>query len=165
MREMVWNSWCDACYSDGEAKVPALHTFTVGAVGGETRPGLKLLELCEQHSKLILEVQVLLQQTGQLPDFSKAAKPKPVASSPSTPYAHRMTVCPICRAEYARNGMVAHVWRAHRTDKRPDHHGRCPTCYEQQDNSAGLAAHRRIAHGYDALEDALSGVKGYTPRV
>ena len=160
MREMVWNKWCDACYADGEAKVPALLTFTAGVVAGEARPGLKVLELCDQHSKLVTDLQALLAETGQLPDLT--AKPKPAAPA-ATPYAQRMTVCPICRAEFARNGMVSHVWRAHRTDRRPDHHGRCPTCGEQQRNSAGLAAHRRLEHGYDALEDALSGVKGYTP--
>jgi len=163
MREMVWNKWCDACYSDGQAKVAALHTFTVGAVVGETRPGLKVLELCEQHGKLVTDLQALMAETGQLPDFA-AAKPKPAPVATSTPYAHRLTVCPICRGEYARNGMVSHVWRAHRTDQRPDYQGRCPDCGEDQFTGAGLAAHRRTAHGYDALEDALSGVKGYTPK-
>ena len=159
MRELVLNKWCDICYLEEEAKVPATLTLTAGMVVGENRPELKLVELCERHSKPFTDLQALLAQIGQTPDVP--AKVAPVKQEGS--YAQRLMVCPICRAEYARNGMVSHVWRAHRTDKRPETKGRCPTCREQFDNGAGLAAHRRIAHGYDALQDALSGVKGYQP--
>ena len=158
MREMRIDKWCDSCYLEDEARVPAVSSFTVGIVAGETRPELKLLELCERHSKAVTELQALLGEVShpELPP-KPAAKPAP----PSAAYAQRLMACPICDLEYARNGMVSHVWRAHRTDKRPNHNGRCPTCREMQVSAAGLAAHRRIAHGYDALEDALSGAKGY----
>jgi len=157
MRELVLNKWCDTCYLEEEAKVPVAFTFTAGVVLSENRPELKVVELCERHSKPFTDLQALLAKIGQTPDVPAKAPAQPSG------YPQRLMVCPICRAEYARNGMVSHVWRAHRTDKRPDLNGRCPTCREQQDNGAGLAAHRRITHGYDALQDALSGVKGYQP--
>lgn len=155
MREMVMNRWCDSCFLEDQAKVPAAHTFTVGASNGESRPALKVLELCERHAKLILDVQALLAETGQTPELS-SRRPAPTA-----PTGQRLTPCPVCQRSVPRNQLVAHVWRHHRADRRPDHHGKCPTCHEQQENGAGLAAHRRITHGYDALADALSGVKGY----
>ena len=40
MRELVTNSWCDSCYLEDRTKVAAVHTFTVGAVAGESRPAL-----------------------------------------------------------------------------------------------------------------------------
>lgn len=155
MRELVERHWCDSCFLESEAKEAAVHTFTVGAVAGESRPMLKVLELCERHSKLVLELQALLSETGQTPEL----KAKPAA----TPVGQRAVPCPVCQVSVKRSTLVAHVWRHHRTDERPDHHAKCPTCHEQQRDGAGLAAHRRIVHSYDALADALSGVKGYRP--
>lgn len=153
MREMVMNRWCDSCFLESEAKVLAVSTFTVGACTGESRPALKVLELCERHAKMIQDVQALLAVTGQTPELLPKA---PVAARPVN-----MQPCPVCQRETPRNAMVAHVWRHHRTDERPNYGVTCPTCHEQQESGAGLASHRRITHGFDALADALSGVKGY----
>ena len=37
----------------------------------------------------------------------------------------------------------------------------CPECRAEYPTGQGLASHRRLVHDYDALSDALSGVKGY----
>jgi len=159
MREMTMNHWCDSCFLEAQTKEPAVHTFTVGACTGESRPALKVLELCERHSKLVLDLQALLAETGQVPEPAKlTARLAPLKKRSA------LTPCPVCQGTVPRNTMVAHVWRHHRTDERPKTDAKCPTCHEQQRDGAGLAAHRRIAHEYDALADALAGVKGYRPR-
>jgi Drought induced 19 protein (Di19), zinc-binding len=151
MRELIQKVWCDACYQEGAHQVEASHTYTLGIVGGEQRPALKLLELCDTHDKLATELLGLLAGIGQLPEL----KAKKAVAPPSAP---RIQICPACKAEIWGNAMIKHVWDMHRKDERPQYHGVCPTCREVQNNAAGLAAHRRMAHDFSALEDALSGV-------
>lgn len=167
MRELILKVWCDICALervsgglDIVVNVEAQHTYTMGAVVGESRPALKVVELCDTHNKVATELIELLNQLGQTPDVApKQSAPAPARppSFPTSDNAKRLVPCPCCRVEVARNTMVAHVWR-HRPDKRPELHLQCPTCRERAANPAGLAAHRRQAHDFDALADALSGV-------
>jgi hypothetical protein len=158
MRELILKVWCDVCALERLGDhMEAQHTYTVGAVSGESRPALKVLELCDTHNKLATDLMELLAQVGQ----TLAAKPARQAPPPEERQptnAQRLVACPACRLEVARNAMVAHVWRHHRSDSRPDHHLICPTCREVTSSPAGLAAHRRNVHGFDAVADALSGV-------
>jgi hypothetical protein len=150
MREVVMKEWCDVCWME-ETKTEALHTFTVGAVKGESKPALKVLMMCDVHQKIILELQTVLGATGQ------TLVPAPV--KPQGPAPAKRMACPACGQEVAAASIVGHVWSAHRPDTRPPMPKDCPECGEHLDNGTGMAAHRR-SHGYDALAEAMSGVSG-----
>lgn len=167
MRELILKVWCDICAMErGEdglqlpMHMEASHTYTIGVVAGEARPALKLLEVCDTHNKVATELIDLLAQVGQTPDMPtvKPAARQAQPLSEAQGAAKRLVPCPACRLEVQRNTMVSHVWRHHRKDSRPDLHLTCPTCREKSANPAGLAAHRRQIHDFDALADALSGV-------
>lgn len=171
MRELVMRKWCDACYADGEIQEPATTTYTIGAVSGETRPALRVVELCERHDKVATDLIHLLSGIGQLPDFAqKTQKPlsainegkqgRPFTSAEN---AARTMPCPICDIGIVRSAMINHVWSQHRTDPKPVYGTTCPDCRAEYDTGQGVAAHRRSEHGFDALADALSGAKGYHP--
>jgi hypothetical protein len=165
MRELILKVWCDLCALervsgglDIAVNVEAKHTYTLGAVQGESRPALKVLELCDTHDKVATDLIELLGQLGQTPELK--TKPAPVAPPPVERQgtAKRLVPCPCCRVETGRNTLVAHVWGRHRTDQRPDLHGVCPECKLRVDSNTGLSAHRRSSHGFDALVEALAGV-------
>ena len=152
MREVVVMAWCDACALE-DAKTAAVSTFTVGIVAGESRPALKLLELCERHNKLIVDVQLLLAEVGQAPDVKPAKQPAAVGRG--------LVACPICDKEMTRNGLVGHIWSQHRQQERPAPPTTCPDCGQAFSGAAGCGNHRVYTHGWDPVADALSGVKGY----
>lgn len=158
MREMIMRRWCDECWHEGQLQNEASFTYTMGVVQGESRPALKVLELCEDHNKLAVDLMDLLKEIGQLPDFTQAKK-TPASSTPAVP----QLACPVCGMAMAKTSLIGHVWSKHRTDRRPDQPRNCPTCGEFIDNGTGMSAHRRSSHGFDALADALAGVKGYKP--
>lgn len=160
MREVVVRAWCDACWQDGEQRTPSTRTYTAGIVSGETRPGLKLVELCDVHDKMAVDLMALLADIGTVPDLKPKPKtPEPVSNSGAT----RLVPCPVCHIDVQRNGLVSHIWSNHRSDEKPVYGTLCPECRTQYDTGQGLAAHRRSVHGYDAVAEALSGVKGYKP--
>lgn len=158
MRETVIRAWCDACWQDGEQRTPSTHSYTAGIVVGETRPGLKLLELCDMHDKLALDLMALLADIGTVPEFKvKSKAPEPVVQ-----YAMSKTVsCPVCNTGLTRSSLVNHIWSNHRTDNKPNVGTVCPECRTEYDTGQGVAAHRRFEHGHDAVAEALAGVKGY----
>jgi hypothetical protein len=160
MREVKLLTWCDMCWDDGMIQTAAEHSFTIGIVSGESRPALKLLELCETHSKTIVELQELLVGVGQLPELDKKRGPgRPPVSEPVRE--HPTKSCPVCKRQIKNNILVAHIWQEHRSDEKPAIPKICPECREQIDTGQGMTQHRKAAHGYDAVADALSGVKGY----
>lgn len=165
MRELILKVWCDICALervsgglDIQVNVEAHHTYTIGAVVGESKPALKVLELCDTHNKVATDLIELLGHLGQTPTVAAHPVRPPIHTPEAVEHARRPVPCPACRTEIGRNTMVAHVWARHRTDERPDLKGVCPECRLRVDSNTGLSAHRRSAHGYDALEDALAGV-------
>lgn len=163
MREVIIKQNCDACWQDGELKTPSAGAWTIGIVAGESgRPALKVLDLCEQHTKLVTDLVALLADVELTPD-----KPGPeprLFDAPrrtTSPGNLRVVACPVCRQEINRSSMVGHIWSQHRTDRKPDQPPTCPECREPYGNGQGMATHRRIVHGFDAVVDALGGVKGY----
>jgi hypothetical protein len=74
---------------------------------------------------------------------------------------HPTKSCPVCKRQIKNNILVAHIWQEHRSDEKPAIPKICPECREQIDTGQGMTQHRKAAHGYDAVADALSGVKGY----
>lgn len=163
MREIVMLKWCDGCQLEGALRTEATHTFTVGCVAGEQRPGLKVLELCDIHHKVIADLQQLLAEVGQTPELPP--KPKPAESSTASYYAtsrnSEPVQCPVCAKDMIRGSLIGHVWSHHRKDKRPPAPTVCPDCGERYPSPAGCGVHRRQVHDFDALADVLSGVKGY----
>src|SRR6476469_5372504 len=108
MREVVVMAWCDACALE-DAKTAAVTTYTVGVVAGESRPALKLLELCERHNKLIAEVQQLLADVGQQPELGPKAATRAQTAYVSSGAAEHV-LCPICQASVTRQALINHVW-------------------------------------------------------
>jgi hypothetical protein len=158
MREMIMRRWCDMCYAEGALQQEAEHTYTVGIVSGEGRPALKVLEVCEVHNKTAVELMDLMKEIGQLPDLRAKAEPvKPVLAATDIPTKE----CPVCGTGVPRNTLVQHVWTRHREDEKPAVPTVCPECRMPIDNGSGMSAHRRSVHGHSALDEALSGVKGY----
>jgi hypothetical protein len=161
MRETVVNSWCDACMSDDEIREPAMHIYTVGIQPGETvRPPLKVLELCEIHNKLVADLMMLLEETGQIPDVKaapvmrKAGQGKP--GSTDTLETNPPMDCPIpdCGRELRRNSLTNHIWSQHlggvQTKKAQP--TKCPTCGDRPEQ---MMMHRSAAHGYGQLQEAI----------
>jgi len=161
MREVVVMRWCDACQQEDMTKTPATSTFTIGAVAGESKPALKVLELCERHEKLITDLQLLLREVGQQPEMAPTATR--AQHSYASSGAAEQVLCPVCQASVTRQALINHVWNRHRTEGRPEAPKVCPECRVSYPSPAGCGVHRRMAHGYDPLAEALAGVKGYRP--
>lgn len=156
MREIV--AYCDKCWADGERREPSKGQRTLAiAVGDQPHPTPKVLDFCEPCLK---DIDAL----GELVAGSVIFPTRAVTTAPSThsaPSKVRTVPCPVCQVSTPRASLVSHIWSRHRTDIRPDAPTACPDCSETYDSGQGMATHRRVAHGYDALTDALSGVKGY----
>lgn len=156
MRDFVILNWCDACFREGEAKVEATQTFTLGVSANENRPVLHVLDLCDSHAEVVQTVRELM---------ANATPVKPeVAPNPPTPL--KITddgfECPVCRSVLAkRSGLVNHIWGLHRQDSRPKGPTACPECGLESATATAIAAHRVAAHHFDAVEEALSGVSGF----
>jgi len=162
LREVEIHAWCDACWAADETRTPSAGPWTVGLLAGDDgqRPALKVLDLCEPHGKEVADLLELTHRAGQPPTGARAAA-APVARQPALPLtATREVSCPVCQVGVKRNTLVGHVWKQHR-GQRPEFPGRCPECRAEYPTAQGLASHRRLVHDYDALSDALSGVKGY----
>jgi hypothetical protein len=158
MRELIQKCWCDQCWHEDHLQQEATATYTIGLVAGEQRPSLKILELCDTHNKLAVDLMDLLKDIGQLADLKPRAVRLPSAAAPVEP---PRKACPICRRDVQANVMVNHIWTNHRTDERPPTLTVCPECRKTVATGQGMSAHRRTAHNYDAVLDALSGVKGW----
>lgn len=162
MKEVIVKAWCDACWLDGEQRTPSAHTYTTGMVGGESsRPQLKVIELCDMHDKIATDFMALLSEVAAVPDFNKPAAPK--AAPPPVKYNSGKRVdCPVCHEEFTTGGLVGHIWSLHRPgETRPVMGTVCPDCRAEYDTGQGLGQHRKAEHGWNAIADALSGVKGY----
>lgn len=179
MREVRMEKWCDFCWLDGEQRVPSEHSFAIGIVESLTRgPIPKLLEACEVHSK---PVRDLMEVTMKMIPFTPekpapVAKPKPAATANPAPSGTlfdrpaagapslRPHDCPVCHLTAStKQALVSHVWAQHTAETRPDAPTVCPDCGEGPDKPQSIAQHRRSAHSYDALEDALARVSGPYP--
>jgi hypothetical protein len=163
--EMIIHRWCDMCWHEGQLQQEATFTYTVGIVPGEVRPGLKVLDLCETHNKYAIDLLDLLAGTGQRPELPVAPK-NPVGRPRLGEEAKRERghkQCPVCHHEVASNILVAHIWTRHRRgEKRPPMPKVCPICREHIPSPQGMAQHRRHIHDIDAIQDALSGVEGFS---
>lgn len=160
MRELRLLKWCDMCWQETETQQEAVNSYSVGICSGESRPALKLVELCDTHQKVLVDLLALLANIGTTPDLIPKKSTKPVAAlqtvRPTKP-------CPVCHELVGENVLVTHVWRMHRDDERPPMPKVCPQCRAQVETGTGMSAHMRNVHQYSALDDALSGVKGYKP--
>lgn len=162
MRSLKVEAWCDYCWQDDEAKVEAVHAFVVGALESETtRPEIRFLETCEVHAKPVLDLIAVLgdaapfnvEATARTPVAAKKAPAAALAPAPGD------WQCPVCHLWLVSNP-VAHIYNKHRPDPKPPQPATCPECGEAR-VGAGMGSHRRSAHGFDAVADALSGVPGY----
>lgn len=157
MREIV--AYCDRCWADGERREPSKGQMTIAMMSGDvSHPTPKVLDFCEPCLKEVAVLAELVAGSAILPTRRTTA---PTTGAHSTPSKVRLVPCPVCRASTARASLVGHIWVQHRDDIRPEAPLTCPDCNKPYDSGQGMATHRRIAHGHDALTEALSGVKGY----
>jgi len=166
MKEIQINKWCDMCYREGEntdqpglpIKTPATHAINIGiGIGENTRPVIHEIDVCDVHAKPIAELALFINETPLA--VKPAAEIAPKRGTNPNP---DVAVCPVCKHGVTRSQIINHVWQSHRKDARPEPPKRtCPDCGVVYEKAQGLSQHRRAEHGFDALLDALSGVKGY----
>lgn len=146
-REIIVASWCDRCQAIDDRKEPATHTYTIGLVKGETRPALKVVELCDAHDPMLADLFDLLAKNS-IP--LEPAKKQPASE----------LECRICGREFsARTSIVQHVWQVHRPgeDRLGEQPARCPECGDSY-SPDGMRRHRSRVHGYTALDAAYEGI-------
>lgn len=173
MRKIRIDTWCDYCWLDGEQETPAVATWTIGLLPGENmRPSLRLLETCELHSKAIVEMRDMTERLSLIDSkAAQPARPVPVAAiqrDPEFEYDQHLppssqpTQCPVCHLVLStKQSCVNHVWSKHSQSGRQPMPLECPDCDATYENGNAAGIHRRFAHGYDALDEALSAVKHY----
>jgi len=168
MREVQIVKSCDMCYheyeGDGEPpKIEATHTVKMAiALIESVSPPFKVLDLCDMHVKAFTELHSFINDVPLPAPAPAAPMAKPALFKAPSGEGNRMVHCPVCQKPNKRATMVAHVWQHHRKDLKPEAPvGKCPDCNEHYDSGQGMSAHRRSVHGYDALIEALAGVKGY----
>jgi len=148
-REIIVASWCDRCQAIDDRKEPATHTYTIGLVKGETRPALKIVELCDAHDPMLADLFDLLAKNA-IP-----LEPAPAKRAPADELA-----CRICGKEFtARTSVTQHVWTVHRPGQTRggNQPARCPDCREAYEPD-GMRMHRSRSHGYTALDMAYEGI-------
>lgn len=150
MRETQVLSWCDQCWREDEVREAAVESFVVGIVAGETtRPMLRLLLVCERHAK---DVRALAELVADVEPYAAPAPPttRRVGAPPTG-----TDQCPLCDYRATRTPLVNHVWREHAPHAtRPPVPDACPDC-GHRGNAQQVGVHRRGAHGYDALVEAV----------
>ena len=167
MRELQMKTFCDVCRldsDDDDIREPATACYTVGVMQGEGRPVPKVLDLCEDHVGPLEDLLELLSGIDQLPggDVVRKTGAKVALKAPPAPQNRNESPCAICHGQFSTAGLTQHIWKAHRPDPKPPMPARCPECGSRH-GGPGMAAHRRIVHGYSSIDDALSGVPGYRP--
>jgi uncharacterized C2H2 Zn-finger protein len=148
-REIIVASWCDRCQAIDDRKEPATHTYTIGLVKGETRPALKVVELCDAHDPMLADLFDLLAKNSIPLEPPTAGKRAPADD----------LVCRVCGKEFtARTSTVQHVWQMHRPgEDRGKQPARCPECHEPF-SAPAMSSHRSRSHGFSALDNAYSGL-------
>lgn len=170
MQELKIFSWCDVCHAEGgqgEAAVSFLvNVVPIGALGRAPVP--RRLDLCEPHSKPVLDVAELMKM-GTIPPAPKAeepSKPQPVpkprpepkpASSEQRWGGQRMP-CPVCEMDLTNHAVVDHLLGIHGA-KRIVQPKKCPDCGSRFDLGQAMATHRRKVHGWSHVAELVKRIK------
>lgn len=159
MKELIIRSWCDRCESLGKLRAEARHTYTVGIVSGETRPALRVIELCDECDATEIDILSKLLASHSVPLDPKAAKtpaPEPIPQRSRYVPADKLT-CKICDRDYHASSLAQHIWAVHRAgEDRPVQPKKCPECGVV--NPTGMGQHRSQAHGWSAVTEAYKGL-------
>jgi hypothetical protein len=159
VREVQTLSWCDECYRDDpDSRTPVVASFVVGIVEGESvRPALRVLLCCEAHAKPVRDLLAILADAEPFAADEhprKGRPPKQLALDVDVPKPPQM--CPLCDyTRTTRGAVVTHVWNVHANAERPPQPDACPDCGWSGGN---IGVHRSQAHGFNALDEALSHV-------
>ncbi len=180
MDELKVYSWCDQCFAEGEQRVEAAGKFQMAIDphdrGRPHRP--RLLALCEQHAKPVMEMREMLIKLGVPVDQKSAdVKATPKATTPKEPRPPQPTTveqptlpdvstgqdkihapCPICSEVLRRTSIVVHLQGRHgcRAVAQPK---KCPECGGHFDPINSMLIHRRRMHDYDYLADVVATAK------
>lgn len=147
MRELVVNSWCDACVA-ADVREPG-HTVTVTIHTEGTRPvGPLQLELCEHHGKdLVAPVLEALEAWGHKPGGDPklapgAAKASQAVKAASSAAAASGAGGPAPGPPVSGAALQRLVERL----QTPDGRMVCPVCATEASTTAALTQHFRSAH-------------------
>jgi hypothetical protein len=161
MQELRILKWCDVCHKESGAYVEALQAFVVRIqTSGKQGAGLtRKLEACEPHAKLVTELYATLKDCGTQPDEVPRTTEQPAlfASRPKPEAEPEVVGCRLCSSPVQRQGMLKHLINMHgaKPRKTPT---KCPDCGGKYAAPQGMAAHRRVVHGWDALEEAYAAL-------
>jgi hypothetical protein len=155
MREVRILTWCDPCCADDDqTRTEAADTVTVRLPG---MPKPRSLDVCEPHNRAILApLAALVQEHGRPP-----AKTSPVLarygmpSQSKDPRVQRRWTCPLCGDVTSEHHGPNHLYVIH-CGGRPARPTTCPTCGDSFPSTKGCGTHRRLAHGWSPLDDALA---------
>lgn len=175
MREVTILIWCDFCWHREEQQSPAVSKWTVGINEGDRgHPAVRLVELCERHTQEMKALHEAWSEITQLPTPDRhrpeqqaqkvgKALAADASASEASPGPKRR-VCPVCRHRVASSTLVGHIWSVHRKyEVKPPIPKECPDCGHPTPSPQGHMAHRRSAHGHDAVAEALAGIPGLKP--
>jgi hypothetical protein len=152
VRELIVRAWCDRCEALGHSRTEAKHTYTIGIVKGETRPALRVVELCDECDSAEIDVMIKMVADHSIPLEPKAPA-KPIGPALSTDRVE----CLVCHGTMNRSSLVGHIWSQHRAgEKRPQQPAKCPECHKPFDEGMGM--HRSRIHGWSALDEAYVGL-------
>jgi hypothetical protein len=162
MREVIIQKWCEFCWLSDETRTAATTTWSLGLTEGEvTNPPVKLIDCCETHHAMMMIINAAHSMSAAQPE---RAAPRPLASVPMQrdpgPSPER-EYCPVCRESLGKGSLIGHVWTQHANQPRPPAPLICPDCGRGFEHATSCGAHRRAAHAYDPLADALDNVPNF----
>jgi hypothetical protein len=157
MREVIFKAWCDRCESLGQPRTEALHTYSIGIVKGETKPAIRVIELCDACDSAEVDILSKLLATHSIPlDTKSAAIPAAPARHTGGYDPSAKQECRICNRDYSVSSLAQHIWAVHRGQpKPPPQPTRCPDCGI---TIPGMGQHRSQAHGWSAIQEAYKGL-------
>lgn len=152
-RRVVILAECDVCGNQATSSY-VLDVVEV-SVDGENGAELvgRRLDLCPMHRDLVLgelvdRLEVAPLAVGPAPEIRRKYQREPTS---------RHVPCPLCSSSIHSGSLVAHVWARHRKGKRPPTPAVCPDCGYSTDRPQVMGTHRKAAHGFNPLADALDG--------
>lgn len=157
MQELILQTYCDHCFDTDESKIEdPIEGRTIG-VDVPFR-GVLRIDLCgTSYKELVAPLAELL---AELPVMAGERRPEPA----TLPFGEGESFdCPYCMfSDTGRPGIIGHLWQVHTKSKRTGRYAvpsKCPECGTPAGGNQGMSAHRRTAHGYDPLAEALKATK------
>jgi ribosomal protein L37AE/L43A len=153
MKEVVIQSWCDVCASEnGRARADTVYRIGIDGPPHD-------IDLCLQHEAVVADLARPLSVTPTVtPKPGRPPKASLSSSGPGDSPSVR-TACRICGKTFNKTSLTPHIWSKHRRGEvRPAPPASCPDCGATTVSPRHMGVHRAQTHGWNAIEDAYSGV-------